>query len=437
MGEGGGRKGPKRGLLWNPPFFYGWVILGVVFLTEFVGAGMGGITVSIFFKPMGDSEGWSLSQLAAAVTAQGIAGLAIAPLLGPLIDRLGARTIMLIGAFVAGGGLLALMAVQSIWQFWVLYAIVGALGMGEMGRLTGPVVVAKWFVRRRGRAMAIATSGVTIGGAVMAPIIGILINTVGWRETWAILGIVVLVVVVPVVWLFMKSRPEDLGLRPDGDRLDAGSVPAQAGPPSKDSSQEEQWTLKQALGTRSLWVLVLGMNLMGFLAAGMLYHQVQFFTTEGLSHQNATYVFTASLWGATVSRIPWGFLVERFPVRYCLATIILFRSLGALSLVVVPFPWNIGTFLVSWSVMGGSMGLVQPMVFANYYGRSFLGSIQGTMRVLLSLPQLVGPLAVALVFDATGTYTLVFSVISSLGFVAAALAWAATPPVRRSPAAAT
>ena len=101
---------------------------------------------------------------------------------------------------------------------------------------------------------------------------------------------------------------------------------------------------------------------------------------------------------------------------------------------VVPFPYSVGTFLAMWSFIGGSLGLVQPMVFADYFGRSFLGSIQGTLRVRLSVPLLVGPLFVALVFDATGTYSVVFSVIASLGLVAALLAMLAKPPVGRVPA---
>ena len=403
------------------------MVLGVVFLTEFAGAGLGGITIPLFFAPMAEDTGWSLTQLTGSVTAQGIAGLVVSPLMGPLIDRIGARKVMLFGATVAGLGMLALMWVQAIWQFWVLYAIIGALGMGELGRLTGTVSVAKWFVRQRGRTMAIATGGLTMGGAVMAPVIAAMLGGIGWRQTWGIMGLVMLGLVLPVVWLFMRSTPQELGLGPDGDATTGSSVGARA----RAAREEVQWTLRGALQTRTLWILVLGMNLMGLLASAMLYHQVLFFTSKGLSYQAAAYVFTASLWGATFSRIPWGFLVERVSVRWCLSAVILLRSLGALSLVVVPFPYSIGTFLAFWSFLGGSFGLLQPMVFADYFGSRFLGSIQGTLRVLMSLPQLVGPLFVAWVFDATGTYTKVFAVISGLGVFAGLLVLLAKPPVQR------
>ncbi|MSQ26181.1 MAG: MFS transporter [Dehalococcoidia bacterium] len=420
-------QGEKRagGLQWNPPFFYGWVVLGVVFITEFAGAGLGGITIPLFFGPMSEDTGWSLTQLTGAVTAQAIAGLVVSPFLGPMIDRVGARKVMLFGAVVAGVGMLALMWAQAIWQFWVLYAITGALGMGELGRLTGTVSVAKWFVRQRGRAMAIATGGLTMGGAVMAPVIAWMVGGIGWRETWGIMGAVMLALVLPVVWLFMRSTPAEMGQAPDGDAMAGGGGGRRA------AREEAEWTLRAALQTRTLWILVLGMNLMGLLAGAMLYHQVQFFTTKGLSHQAAAWVFTASLWGATFSRIPWGFLVERVSVRWCLSAIILLRSLGALSLVVVPFPYCIGTFLAFWSFIGGSFGLLQPMVFADYYGSRFLGSIQGSLRVLMSLPQLVGPLFVAWVFDATGTYSKVFAVIAGLGIFAGLLVLLAKPPVQR------
>ena len=135
------------------PFFYGWVIVAVVFVTEFFAAGVGTVTVPLFFKPISEEMGWSLTQLTGSITAQAVAGMFIVPVVGILLDRLGARPVMIFGAVTAGIGLLFLTQVQEPWHFWVLYAIVGALGLHGMGQFTGPVIVAKWFIRRRGRAI--------------------------------------------------------------------------------------------------------------------------------------------------------------------------------------------------------------------------------------------------------------------------------------------
>lgn len=424
------REGPGRARRWpNTPFYYGWVIVAVVFLAEFTTSGMGGSTISLFFKPMTDELGWSLTSLVGAVTAQAIAGMVTAPIIGPLLDRYGARPVMLFGALFAGVGLLLLVYVRELWQFWVLYAVVGALGMNELGRLSGPVVVAKWFVRRRGRAMALAISGNGIGSMVMAPIIALMIANVGWRPSWGILGVALMALMVPTVLLFMRRQPEDMGLLPDG------AAPRPAGPTQDGGTSatpaaemEPTWTLREALRTRTLWVLVVSLTLVNLATAPMVLLQVPYFINQGMSTQAASYIFSLSWVAFTISRFVWGFLVERIPVRYCLTGMSLCRSLGIFFLVVVPYPLNIVPFLTFSGALGGAASILMPIAFADYYGRASTGTIQGALRPLLSVSQLVGPLFVAAVFDRTGSFGLPFLVAALLGFVGTGVMLFAKPP---------
>ena len=417
---------------WNPPFFYGWVIVAVVFLAEFAAASVGTLTMPLFFGAMEESLGWSLTQLVGAVTAQGLAYIAIAPFLGVLLDRVGARPIMLFGAVSAGVGLLLLMGVQEVWQFWVLYAIVGALGLHELGQFTGPVVVAKWFIQKRGRAMAIATLGTTVGAMVMAPVIGFLIDSFGWRQAWGILGIGMLVIMVPPILLFVRRQPEDLGLLPDGDTIQReGGLDALHGERNV-APVEITWTLKEAVKTRALWALIIASNFYGLATTVVVIHTVPFFTLqEGMSAQNAAYILTLRLVAATLSRLIWGFLVEKIPAHYCMAGTILSRSLGSISLIWVPYPYNIVTLLVT-STFGGAMGILQPVAFANYFGRTFFGTIQGTMKPFLSISSLLGPIIIAIMFDMTGTFDLAFLLNGALGFIGSFAALLAVQPVHPS-----
>ncbi len=417
---------------WQPTFFYGWVIVAVVFLAEFMASGMGTLTIGLFFAPLSEDMGWSLTQLTSAVTAQSIASLMIAPLVGPAIDRFGARAVMLFGAVSAGIGLILLGHIEALWQFLVLYALVGALGLHELGNLTGPVVVSKWFVRRRGRAMALATLGTLVGGMVMSPIIGVLIETIGWRGTWQIMGITVLVVAVIPIAILMRRQPEDIGLLPDGGTVDAG----QGQVVNKESEQtgfvvEEIWTLKEAFRTRTLWFIIVAMNLATLAASVQIIHTAPFLTQqEGMSTGSASLVITARLVVAALSRLPWGFLVERIPVRICLALAFAGRSLGLLVLVVLPFPINLPFFIIL-SAVAGALGLLQPMILADYFGRSFQGTIQGVIRPFLAGPGLLVPLLVAFLYDTTGSFDTAFLLVSVPGLVAIGLVLMATPPVKR------
>ncbi|MBI4338996.1 MAG: MFS transporter [Chloroflexi bacterium] len=411
---------------WRVPFYYGWMIIGVVFLAEFSAGGMGGTTISLYFSAMRDSEGWTLARLLGAVTAQAIAGMVAAPLVGQALDRFGARAVMLFGAISAGIGLILLSTIQEIWQFWILYALVGALGLSELGNLSGPVVVSKWFLRLRGRAMAIGTSGTSIGTVVMSPIIGVLIAQVGWRQSFAVMGMTMMLLMVPVLLVFMRRQPEDLGLLPDGDRLD---TPSQDGAKGEGKRKEETaWTLRQALRTRTLWVLIAAMNLASLSAGALIYLQVPFLTSKGMSTQAASLVFTFTWAGFALSRVVWGFLVERVPVHYCLGGAFLARALGPIILIALPFPYSIGPFLLTYGALGGSFQLLQAVAFADYYGRRFQGTIQGSMRPFLSIPSLVGPLFLAWLVDITGSYSPAFLIAGGLGLGAAVVALFATPP---------
>ena len=413
-------------------FYYGWVIVAVFFVVEFVTYSTTGSIITLFFPSMMEELGWSLTQMTGAITAAGIAGMFVAPIVGPLLDRYGARSILACGAITAGIAMLLVGQVQEVWQYWLLFGAVGALGMGELGRLSTPVVITKWFVRTRGRALAVATSGNVIGGMIMAPVIGSVIAWVGWRETWALLGVVILLFNLPLVLIFMRRVPEDMGLRPDGD-LPFEEQPGESHfdfQTSRNRSyvSEHNWTLKTAARTRSLWLMVLASNLVGFATASVSYHQILFFVNEGMSIQGASYVLSASLLFSALARFLWAFLVDHFSVRACLSMMAAFRALGTLSLVIVPYPFNIGTFVTGWGLLGGAFGLLQPIAWADYYGRGFQGSIQGSLRPILTASRLIAPLTMAFLFDMTGSYTVAFTLAFTVAAAAVGLFWAAKPP---------
>ena len=423
--------------LWRVPFFYGWIIVVAIFIAEFVASGVGTFVTPLFFKAMTEDMGWSLTMLTGALTAQTLANAGVAPYLGKVLDRLGARPVMLFGAIAAGLGLILLTRIQEIWQFWVLYGLVGALGLAEMGGFTGPVLVTKWFTRLRGRAMAISSMGTTLGGVVMAPIVGILIASYGWRSAWMVLGIFVLVVTIPVVLLMVRKQPEDLGLKPDGD-LD-GTRPITGAHPVKKrryAGTDVSWTVKEAMRTRTMWILIIGLNLVNLSATVTVYSLVPFLTQqEGMAVTAAGYVVSARLGASTMSRLVWGWAVDHFPMNWCLAAGFFARALTSLCLL-LPFPVNVVSVIVL-SVLGGGFQVLQPMAFANYFGRDHAGAIQGATRPFLIASSLVGPLFIAFVFDVTGSFDLGFLVAGVMGLASAFLGLAATMPSKEEATAPT
>lgn len=422
---------PKFFRRWRVPFFYGWVVVAVTFLAETSSSAFGGSNIGLFYKPLQNTFGWSLSQMVGVTTANALVGIVIAPFLGALIDRVGAKTIMLWGTSVAGVGMLLMSRIEHIWQFWLLYAAISAMGLQELGGLPSTVAITKWFARRRGRAMAMSSIGGTLGGVVGPPAVGLLIVSLGWRQTWGVMGVILLVVMVPVILVFMRSRPETMGLRPDGDPS-VGSE-AKGGVPTSSDAGEPSWTLKEAMRTRTLWLIILAFDLTGLAVGGVLSILVPFLVKqEGMSLAGAGWVLSGFMAGATVSRLIWGFLVERISVRVCFSVILLVRGIAALSLILVPFPWNIGGYLLFSGVLGGSIGLIQPLMLGQYFGRDSFGRIQGMVRPFLALPQLVGPLLLAWMSEVTGSFTLGFAIAAVLAIVGAGVAVFATRPIRRT-----
>ena len=409
--------------------FYGWRIVGVAFATEFTVSAIGGATISLFFIPMRESLGWSITTLTGAVAIRAAAGMISSPMIGMILDRHGPRLVITIGAAVAGIATAFLVGVQERWQLWLLFAVIGLAGMGEPGNIAPTVTLAKWFVRMRGRAMAISTQGQLLGGVCMTPIVAFLLVEIGWRSTWVLLGLFVLSLNVPLAAMFMRRQPEDMGLLPDGDPLEPLTGTTR-GPSSLGQDQDESWSVREALHTPTFWLLVLGFNFILFATISIVYHQVLFFTGEGLSMMMASYVLMGSMFGGVLSRVFWGVLVDHFSVRICLTTMALFRAIGTLSLVIVPFPYHIAPFLVFWGFLGGAVGLLLPLSFANYYGRTFQGRIQGILRPLLGISSVVGPVSLAVLFEITGTYTLSFGVAAALAWCSVLLFAIAPVPVK-------
>ena len=298
------------------PFFYGWVIVGAAFLGSFAGGGLQSFTFGVFIKPMSENLGWSRAALVGALTVRTYVSAALAPIFGTVVDRYGPRYLMTASAVVGGVAALMLTQVSEIWQFYAVFALIGLAGGTGAGALVVQATVVKWFVRLRGRAVAFSTMGNAAAGAVLAPFIGFIIATSGWENGWIVMSVLFLAFLLPVSFLMVR-QPEDVGLLPDGaksqEELDA-TYQSRAGRESAVS-----WRLKEALRTRALWLILLAQVVGGAPVSSVVLHEFSFVTDEGFNTAVAAAVLATHAVAASLARLLWGFLVERYHVRYCLA----------------------------------------------------------------------------------------------------------------------
>ena len=248
-------EGPLRSRI-----FYGWVIVGGAFVSHLLSYGVLTVAFGIFFPFMAEALHLGRGMLAGAGVMTRLTSAALAPLMGSLVDRRGPRLPTALGVLSLAAGTLVLATAHDTWHVFLGYGVVMAVGSVALGELTGDSTVARWFVRRRGRALAVATMGLSSAGIVVPLPLAFLITRVGWRLAWVVLGAVVLVLGLGAATV-MRRAPEDHGFAPDGAPRSAAAAPA-----------EVSLSARQATRTRAFWLLVLSTNLAGLALFGVNLH---------------------------------------------------------------------------------------------------------------------------------------------------------------------
>jgi sugar phosphate permease len=249
----------------------------------------------------------------------------------------------------------------------------------------------------------------------MLPLVQVMVSTVGWRSTWLIMGIAAMAILVPVNGLLFRGKPEDMGLRPDGEPTPSADVADAGGP----VAEETAWTLALAVRTPAFWLVLFANNLAGAGTIGILVNQVAYLKenfSDSVAVTAATLITATSL-GA---RFFWLVIADRIHPRYSASTTFLLAGLGMLSLI---YATNIPV-LVLWMIFFGlaisGMEPLTSMVWATYFGRSFLGSIRGFVTLANAVSYAGSPLLAAAIADATGDYRIAF-LIYLVGFLMATL----------------
>ena len=405
------------------PFYYGWVILACVCAAGFSRPGSAVATLSIFIEPMTAEFGWSHTQISAAVSVGGILGALVSPMLGGFLDRNGARTVLSVAVLATGIPLLLLSFTQSLAFFFVFYctarmAFSGPFDLGVHGSIVN------WFVSKRAFATSVATL-VTMCGLVTMPLIAhFVMQASDWRAAWVAIGATVLLIGFVPTWLLHVRRPEDMGLRPDGERVVEAS--------GTSFSAEPAYSRSEALATPAFWLLSLFTLLVFPVQAGISLHQAPFLIERGLDPTvAATAVSTFALLSA-VAGFAYGFWPRRVPLRFALALVGLTLAVSCVLMQSVEAaPLAFGAAALFGLGIGGLLTLL-PIAWADYFGRTSYGAIRGVALTVQVVGQALGPVLSGALRDWTGSYSaslVTFAVLALLGGVVALLAG---PPGRKA-----
>jgi MFS family permease len=412
----------------TPRVYYGWVVVAVMATVGALAMALGSLNFGLFIKPMADDLGAGRAIFGWAQSAVQFANALFAPTMGRLIDRYGARYLLAAAALLTGATLIGLSFATAGWQVVAAFALVGLAGVSGGASLITSVPVTKWFVRERGRALAFLALGGPLGGLVFVPLTQLLIDRVGWRSAWVVLALVGAGLIVPLSLLFVRRQPEDLGLRPDGDRApEPRPEGASPGP-----AEERSWTRAEALRAPVFWRLILAFGLQALGTGSLGLHRIPSFMDRGLDPRLISYATALDAGAAGVAGFAVGILTRRFPAHLlgALGCVVL-SAASVLTIATDDHPMMFASMIVFGLGIGSSI-LMQSYIWAAYFGRGHLGAIRGAVLPLTLVFGGAGAPLAGYVRDATGSYLLAWSAAAVL-LLAAGLVLALTPPPRLTP----
>jgi sugar phosphate permease len=403
------------------PFYYGWVILGVVCCVSLARVGPAVATLSVFVGPMTAEFGWSRTELSGAVSLGGILAAFTSPMLGSFLDRKGPRTILLIAVLTTGITILLLSQIGSLAAFYLLFCIArmnfaGPFDLGTLG------AVVNWFVARRPLALSMSMLAQMAGLTLMPLIAFWAMDHGGWRAGWIAVGVTVLAAGLLPTWLLMVGRPEDLGLVPDPAKTDTGTAPDRAAAP------EPSFTRSEALATPAFWLLSVYTTLVWPVQAGVSLHQAVHFTEQGLSQNTAVTGVMVFSMASGACALLLGLGLRRLGVR---AGLVLSAGGMAIGTALIGSVSSAGDVLLAAGVFGASLGGLQtclPVAWADYFGRKSFGAIRGVALTIQVTAQAVGPLLSGVLRDWTGSYAASHATFTTLAVLAVLIAVVITAP---------
>jgi len=385
------------------PFYYGWIMLVIAALGSFASGPGQTFTFSVFQNSFIDDLSLSSTSVSTLYLFGSLTAAGMIIFIGRSLDKYGPRRMMVFAVVCLGLGAMWLSQVNSAWQLFVGFAIMRTMGQGALS-LIPATMVSVWFVRKRPMALALMALGGAIASGIYPFYGATLIENFGWRIAWIAIAITGWVLLILPAIVFIRSSPESIGLKPDGDTYKFEKESAKS--KKKSDVIEHNWTVKQAVRSRMMWFLVFAGSAQSLVGTGVAFQQVSIMTSKGLSIGAAAGVFGIMAPSAIAGQFIAGYLASRMPVRYLIAAGQVGLVLAMIMLLRTDQSWQAYAYGVVLGLNQGFLMNLNQVVWPAYFGRKHLGSIKGVANFGMMASAALGPLPLALSIDQTGSYTL-------------------------------
>jgi MFS family permease len=379
---------------------YAWVVVAVVAVTLTMASGAR-FLFGVVLKPMSEEFGWNRAQLTGTVMLAMIVLSICQPLVGMLIDRIGAKSILVGGIALLGVSLIPLSFATNLWQIYVLYGVLTSFGLAAASPVLATSIVSRWFTHKRGLAMSLATSGSAFGQLLIVPIATWIMLATSWQTTYHVLAVALLAVAVPLSAIFLRDAPREM--------VAAG----------RDLPPEDGLTLREACAHPAFWILGFGFVVCGWTMAFPNIHFLAYADDMGMSVLHAASTVSVTAIFSILGAVLLGLAADRFQRTSVLALTYALRGLAFLLLLLLPA----GNLLYVYGlVLGISWTATTPLtaaIAADRYGPKHLGLIFGSLFTFMNLGFGFASLLDGLIFEVSGGYQVTLMINVVLGVVAA------------------
>ena len=418
---------PSRLFAQRNKVFYGWWIATAGAIQDALKGGTFNEGFLFYFLPI--TRDLNISRAAASLpfSLAKLEGAFEGPLVGYLIDRFGPRSMVVAGGFLSGLGFVLLSFTHSYVVFLIVFVCVLSVGFKAGYNHAMMASINDWFIRRKGLAMSVVSTGSAVGGLVITPLVAVVVFTLGWRSAALMSGLAIWLIVIPLA-LVIKRSPESMGLLPDGDKPRPITPRATAGAPVRRIAGGPEYTVWQAVKTPAFWVFAMAHSFRNTAHSGIFVHLVPVLVWKGIEEQNTTFFIVFMLFSTMVLRIFMGWIGDLWSRQKVAGIGVSMGVVGMLLLARSTGHWYEMAGFVFLLACAESINSNANAMVGDLFGRRHFAQLRGWMGLISSILPMGAPVFTGWLFDQNGTYTPAIFIFAASYVASAILYWVIPKP---------
>ena len=400
----------------EPPFFYGWVVLGAAGIGAFIATSVAQTVFGGVQDLIAGEMSWDRKTIALAATFGTWSSGLTMPFIGKMVDRFGPRWMMLLAALLVGFGSIYLAGAQTIWQFFFAYVVVRSVAGPNLQNLVPRTIAVNFFTKRRNLAMGITSLNRIVGESANIQIITVLSSAFSWRTAYRTLGFIAVPLALPI-FLLVRHRPEEVGQFPDGENIQGDDYNSS----TPSLLNEPKWTVKEIISLPPFWFILMGEFVAVTATSMVIFQVVPFLTDGGMSQSAAAGALTLGNLLGGISVPIWGWLTDRFTTKR-IAVIIIASSIAPTLLFMMVNSGTLGfPLVVIWTTITCVVFVLGSMMLGTVFGRNSFGTATGITGPSRTAAMGLGPTVGAYAVTWTGGYDPIFVAAAACYLLAIAL----------------